>query len=157
MVGQQGHGHKWATDLLTFMSNVIFKSGQQIFGMLKPSQFKVPGWNERAKELNARYRDRYYQYLFLIYLLIGCICCRLFVAMSNQILVQVLTVGSGFSFPTFVVFMPILRLWLQLGRIMIFWFVLSPKSLIATISQSFVSLALVTLTEAVEPGCGSVC
>ena len=34
------------TDLLTFMSNAILKSGKQIFGMLKPSKFNVPGWNE---------------------------------------------------------------------------------------------------------------
>ena len=25
--------------------------------MRKPSKFNVPGWNERAKELNARYRE----------------------------------------------------------------------------------------------------
>ena len=40
-------------DLLTFMSNAILKSGKDIFGMQKPSKFNVPGWNERAKELNA--------------------------------------------------------------------------------------------------------
>ena len=34
----------------------MFKSGKDIFGMQKPSKFNVPGWNERAKELNARYR-----------------------------------------------------------------------------------------------------
>ena len=45
------------TDLLTFMSNAILKGGQQIFGMRKPSKFIVPGWNERAKEWNARYRE----------------------------------------------------------------------------------------------------
>ena len=45
------------TDLLTPISNAILKSGKQIFGMLKPSKFYVPGWNERAKELNARYRE----------------------------------------------------------------------------------------------------
>ena len=45
------------TDLLTFMSNAILKSGKQIFGMRTPSKFNVPGWNERAKELNARYRE----------------------------------------------------------------------------------------------------
>ena len=45
------------TDLLTFMSNAILKSGKQIFGMQKPSKFNIPGWNERAKELNARYRE----------------------------------------------------------------------------------------------------
>ena len=42
-------------DLLTFMSNAILKSVADIFGMQKPSKFNVPGWNERAKELNARY------------------------------------------------------------------------------------------------------
>ena len=41
------------TDLLTYMSNAILKSGEQIFGMRKPSNFNVPGWNERAKKLNA--------------------------------------------------------------------------------------------------------
>ena len=44
-------------DLLTFMSNAILKSIKDIFGMQKPSKFNVPGWNERAKELNARYRE----------------------------------------------------------------------------------------------------
>ena len=44
-------------DLLTFMSNAIIKSGKKIFGMLKPSKFNVPGWYERAKELNAQYRE----------------------------------------------------------------------------------------------------
>ena len=45
-------------DLLTFMTNVIFKSSKEIFGMLKPSKFNVPpGQNERAMELNARYRE----------------------------------------------------------------------------------------------------
>ena len=46
------------TDLLTFMSNAILKSGKQIFGMRKPSKFNVPGWNERAKELNATLRKK---------------------------------------------------------------------------------------------------
>ena len=55
-------GHKGADanrldDLLKFMSNAILKSGKDIFGMQKPSKFNVPGWNERAKELNARYRE----------------------------------------------------------------------------------------------------
>ena len=70
--------------------------------------------------------------------------------MSSQILVQVLTRGFGFSTPTFVVFIPICMNWLWMDRIMIFWFVLSLKSLIAAISQSSVPLALV------EPnrGCG---
>ena len=39
------------------MSNAILKSGKEIFGMQKPSKFNVSGWNERAKELNARYRE----------------------------------------------------------------------------------------------------
>ena len=44
-------------DLLTFMSNAILKSGKNIIGKQKPSEFNVPGWNERAKELNERYRE----------------------------------------------------------------------------------------------------
>ena len=44
-------------DLLTFMPNAILKSGKDIFWMQKPSKFNVPGWNERANELNARYRE----------------------------------------------------------------------------------------------------
>ena len=44
-------------DLLTFLSNAILKSGKDILGMQKPSKFNVPGWNDRAKELTARYRD----------------------------------------------------------------------------------------------------
>ena len=51
--GMEANGH---TDLLTFMSNAILKSGKQIFWTQKPLKFNVPGWNERAKELNARYR-----------------------------------------------------------------------------------------------------
>ena len=44
-------------DFITFMSNAILKSGKDIFGMQKHSKFSVPGWNERAKELNAQYRE----------------------------------------------------------------------------------------------------
>ena len=36
---------------------MLLKSGKEIFGIQKPSKFNVPGWNERAKELNARYRE----------------------------------------------------------------------------------------------------
>ena len=61
----------------------------------------------------------------------------------DSILVQVLTRGLGFSIPTFVVFMPIWKSRMWLDRIMMFWFVLSLKSLFAAISQSSVSLALV--------------
>ena len=43
--------------MLTFISNAILKSGEQIFGTRKPSKFNVTGWNERAMELNARYRE----------------------------------------------------------------------------------------------------
>ena len=39
------------------MANAILKSGKEIFGMRKPSKLNVPGWNERAKKLNARYRE----------------------------------------------------------------------------------------------------
>ena len=45
------------TDLLTFMSNAIRKSSNQIFGIRKHSKFNVPGWNDRTKELNGRYRE----------------------------------------------------------------------------------------------------
>ena len=45
------------TDLLTIVLNAILTSGKQIFGMRKPSKFNVPEWNQRAKELNARYRE----------------------------------------------------------------------------------------------------
>ena len=44
-------------DLLTFMLNAVLKSGKDIFGIRKPSKFNVPGWNERAKELNALFRE----------------------------------------------------------------------------------------------------
>ena len=66
----------------------------------------------------------------------------MFVALSNQIPVQVLR-GFGSSIPIFVVFMPIWTSWQWLDRSMMFWFVLSLKYLIAAISQSSVSLALV--------------
>ena len=55
--GNRGADANRLEDLLTFMSNAILKSGKDIFGMRKPSKFNVPGWNERAKELNARYRE----------------------------------------------------------------------------------------------------
>ena len=58
-------------------------------------------------------------------------------------MVPVLTRGFGFSIPPFMVFMPIWMSRLWLDRIMMFRFVLSLKSLIAPISQSSVSLALV--------------
>ena len=45
----RGTGANGLTDLLTFMSNAILKSGKQISGMRKPSKFNVPGWNDRAK------------------------------------------------------------------------------------------------------------
>ena len=45
------------TDLLTFKSNAILKTGKEIFGMRKPSKFNMPGSHERSKELNARYRE----------------------------------------------------------------------------------------------------
>ena len=48
--------------------------------------------------------------------------------------------------------MPIWMNWLWLDQIMMFWFVLSLKSLIAAISQSSVSLALV----APNRGCGTL-
>ena len=35
----------------------ILKSYKDIFRMQKPSKFNVSGWNERAKEVNARYRE----------------------------------------------------------------------------------------------------
>ena len=84
-----------------------------------------------------------YQNLFLLSSFLLVAFAVDFVATSSQILVQVLTRGLGFSIPTFVVFMPIWMSWLWLDRIMIFWIVLSLKSLIAAISQSSVSMALI--------------
>ena len=76
--------------------------------------------------------------------------------------VQVLTSVFRSSIPTFVVFMPIWESWLWLDLIMMFWFVLSLKSLIAAVSQSSLFLVLVAPTEAAElhswcPGYGSLC
>ena len=82
----------------------------------------------------------YYQNLLL---LLSFILVALFVAMSSQILVQVLTRGFWFSILTFVFFMSIWMSWLWLDRIMMFWFVLNLKSCIAAISQSSISLAFV--------------
>ena len=42
----RGSDEKRLTDLLTFISNAILKSGKQIFWMRKPSKFNLPGWNE---------------------------------------------------------------------------------------------------------------
>ena len=56
------------------------------------------------------------------------------------------------SITTFVVFMPIWMSSLWLDRIMMLWFVLSLKSLIAAISQSSVSLTLVALNR----GCRTI-
>ena len=44
-------------DLLTFITNAILQNRKEIFGVRKPSKFNVPEWNERAKELNAQYRE----------------------------------------------------------------------------------------------------
>ena len=41
-------------NLLTFMTNAILKSGNRLW---KPTKFNIPGWNERAKELDARCRE----------------------------------------------------------------------------------------------------
>ena len=80
---------------------------------------------------------------FFFNLLIGCVGCWLFVAISRQIQVQVVIGEFGSSILIFVIFMPIWTSWLWLDPIIMFWFVLSLKSLIAAISQSPVSLALV--------------
>ena len=56
---------------------------------------------------------------------IGCFCCCLFVAISSQILIRVLTGRFGSSVPIFVVFTPIWTSFLWLDLIMIFWSVLS--------------------------------
>ena len=55
----------------------------------------------------------------------------------------VLTRGFGSSIPIFVVFIPIWTSWLWFDLIMIFYFVLSLKYIIDTITQSSISLALV--------------
>ena len=40
------------------MSNAILKSSKKIFGMRNPkNSMYSPGWNERAKEWNVRYRE----------------------------------------------------------------------------------------------------
>ena len=57
-------------------------------------------------------------------------------AISSQIRVPVLILGLGSSIIIFMVFMSIWTSRLWLDRIMMFWFVMSPKSLIAAISQS---------------------
>ena len=61
---------------------------------------------------------------------IGCLCCWLLVALSSQILVQVLT--RSFSSkpwrPAFMLCMPIWTSLLWLDRIMMFWFLRSLKS-----------------------------
>ena len=44
-------------DLLAFMSNAILTCSKDIFGMQKPSKFNLPRRNERAKELNAQYKQ----------------------------------------------------------------------------------------------------
>ena len=79
------------------------------------------------------------KFLLLLFLLVA-FAVDFFVAISSQIQGLVLIGGFESSILTFMVFMPS---WLWLNRIMMFWFVLSLKSLIAAISNSFVSLALV--------------
>ena len=39
----RGMDANWLTDFFIFMLNSILKSGKQIFGMRKPSKYKVPG------------------------------------------------------------------------------------------------------------------
>ena len=60
---------------------------------------------------------------------------------SSHFHFQVLIGWFGSSILIFVVFVPIWTSWLWLYPIMMFWFVLTPKSLIAAISQSSVSLS----------------
>ena len=85
-----------------------------------------------------------------------------FLSISSQIQVQVLTGWFGSSILIFVVLMPIWTSRLWQDRILMFWILLSLKSVIAAISQSSLSLALVALNEAEEyhtwcPGYGSWC
>ena len=65
------------------------------------------------------------------------------VVISSKVQFLVLIGGFGSFILIFVVFMPIWTSWLLLDRVMVFWFVLGLKSLIAAVSQSSVSLALV--------------
>ena len=94
---------------------------------------------------------------------IGRVCCWLFVAMSSQILVWVLTWGFGFSIQTCVFFMRIWMSWQWLDRIMIFWFVLvwslwSPPSLRAPYPSLWLpQQRLRNSSPAWCPGYGSVC
>ena len=53
----RGADANWLNYFSTFMSNAILKSCKEIFGMRIPLKFNVPGWNERANELNALYRE----------------------------------------------------------------------------------------------------
>ena len=81
---------------------------------------------------------------------------------SNHIHVQVRIGGFKSSVPIFVAFVRIWTNLLWLDRVMMFWFMLSLKSLIYPISQSSVSMALVAPKEAEELhswclGYGSLC
>lgn len=49
-------------DLYGCMRQCILIAGRRVFGMRKPSKFNVPGWNERAKELNYAVRDAVFQW-----------------------------------------------------------------------------------------------
>ena len=44
-------------DLYGCMRQCILIAGRRVFGTRKPSKYNVPGWNERARELNYAVRD----------------------------------------------------------------------------------------------------
>ena len=108
-----------------------------------PKPLNVAAFNVRGCSTNSYFIMDFLKNNVLFYLSISCVCCSLFVELLSQIQAQILIGGFGYSILIFVVFMPIWTSWLWLDRIMRFWFVASLKSLIAAISQSSVSLALV--------------
>jgi hypothetical protein len=44
------------------MKQSILIAGRRVFGTRKPSKYNIPGWNERAKELNHAVRDAVFQW-----------------------------------------------------------------------------------------------
>ena len=49
-------------DLYSCMKQCILIAGRRVFGTRKPNKYNIPGWNERAKELNYAVRDAVFQW-----------------------------------------------------------------------------------------------
>jgi hypothetical protein len=58
----EGGDNRGLNDLYGCMRQCILIAGRRVFGTRKPSKYNVPGWNDRAKELNYAVRDAVFQW-----------------------------------------------------------------------------------------------